>query len=99
MERHTCFKSVFTAIILCINIYSYSQVFIETTPTSKSADPVINMYGAGDLIVSIPYEKIKGSAFWNDNYQLAYLFGDNTMSKWFCRSRLNLVTGDVYFLD
>src|SRR5580765_3985107 len=99
MESKIWFRSMFAVSMFCVNIYSYSQVFIESTPAARSADPVINIYGAGNLMVPIPYEKVRGSAFWKDGYELACLYGTNSMSKWFCRSRLNLVTGEIYFLD
>ena len=99
MQNNTWLRTAFTVILFCVTVYLRGQVFIEQTPTPKSADPVINMYGSGNLIVSIPYEKVKGSAFWKDDYELANLYGANARSKWFCRSRLNLVSGEVYFLD
>jgi hypothetical protein len=92
-------KILLSAISICISVYSYAQVFIENPPTGRAADPVINMYGAGTLIVSIPYEKVRGSAFWKDEWQTAFLYGDNAKDKWFCKARLNLATGEVYFLD
>ncbi|MEP6513270.1 MAG: hypothetical protein ABJA79_05345 [Parafilimonas sp.] len=76
-----------------------AQVFIETYPAGKGKNPPVLVYGRSTLPNEIPYDKVKGSAFWNSDWQLASLYGNNAKEKWFCKSKLNLVTGEVYFLN
>ena len=98
MMKHCRYFVPWLVIIVCSTNVMHAQVYISV-PVSKHADPVINIYGAGNLAVSIPYEKVKGSPFWKDDWQMALLVADNAHDKWFCRSRLNLATSEVYFLD
>lgn len=73
-----------------------AQVLIETLPSTR-AEGTINIYGRGTLSQKIPYEKIKGSAFWSDEWKSATLYGRSPKEKWEQRIKLNLASNEIYF--
>ena len=84
--------------LLCASQFAHAQFAMDVMPNAKPMDPSVIIYGASDLNNGIPYNRIQGSPFWNDEYRLATLFGDNDKEKWRVKTKLNLNTGEVYFL-
>lgn len=76
-----------------------AQVFIENNPNGNAVNPSVLIYGTDGIQMRIPYEKVKGTAFWNDEWKLATLYGTAAKDIWVCKTRLNLATGEVHFLD
>jgi hypothetical protein len=75
----------------------FSQVFIEQAPIGAAAAGEYNFYGTNTLDKSIPYNRIKGSPFWNDDWQLASLYsGKRRFST--LPVKLNLATQEVHFI-
>ncbi len=89
---------LFSVILLFSNALA-AQVFIESHPSGNAADLSVVIYGADGLQKKIPYENVKGSPFWRDDWTLATLFGETRKEKWICKTKLNLATGEVYYLD
>lgn len=75
-----------------------AQFGMEIMPNAKPMDPSVIIYGGSNFNNGIPYNKIQGSPFWKDEYQLAFLYGDRPGEKWLVRTRLNLNTSEVFFL-
>jgi hypothetical protein len=84
--------------IICSLCQLNAQVFIEKTDGGFGGKPSSYMvYGSGDLSKRLPYDKIKGSPFWSDEYKLAALYsGKNIISTRLIK--LNLATNEIYFL-
>ena len=76
--------------------YLNAQVLFETLAATKSQG-TINIYGRGNLSPSLPYENIKGSAFWSDEWKTATLYGFHANEKWEQPIKLNLATHEIYF--
>lgn len=75
-----------------------AQVLFETLPATQSQG-TINIYGRGNLSQRIPYDIIKGSPFWADDWQSATLYGANPREKWEQPIKLNLATNEIYFIN
>ncbi|HLF46446.1 MAG TPA: hypothetical protein VI548_08475 [Chitinophagaceae bacterium] len=98
MNKKYCFFNllfVFTSLIVS------GQVFIETGPPPNSRDPFgsIIVYGSGGLSQTIPYNRIKGSAFWKDEWQKAYFFDSRNSAKGSYQAKFNFATQEVHYLD
>lgn len=91
------FINFFCIYILCCLCQLNAQVFIEKTESSFNGKPPSYMvYGSAGLSKRIPYDKIKGSPFWSDEYKLAALYsGENIIS--IRPIKLNLATNEIYF--
>jgi hypothetical protein len=76
---------------------SFSQVFIESAPVGAAATGEFNFYGTNTLSGKVPYNRIKGSPFWRDEWQLATLYSGNRRFK-ILPVRLNLATQEIYYL-
>lgn len=77
-----------------------AQVFIETyPPVSNNTDMGVRISGMQNLSDRLPYEKITGSPFYSDEWQLASLLGSNEKEKWLCKAKINLATGELYYLN
>jgi len=88
------------SIILLFSLFASSQVFVETyPPVSNNTDMGIRISGLSNLSDRLPYEKISGSPFWNDEWALASLYGSGEKEKWLCKVKLNFATGELYYLD
>jgi hypothetical protein len=74
-----------------------AQVFIEQTDAGLKGKPASYIvYGSEGLSNRIPYDKIKGTPFWSDEYKLAVLYsGNNRVS--IRPVKLNLATNEIYF--
>ena len=74
-----------------------TQVIMEVMPNAKPMDASVLFYGSSNFNNGIPYEKIPGSPFLKDEWQLAALFSENDRGKWLVKTKLNLTSGEVYF--
>ena len=85
-------------ILLAIQIPALlqAQVLFEMLPSTLS-DGTINIYGRGTLSNKISLDRIKGSAFWSDEWKAATLYGKNPKEKWEQPIKLNLATNEIYF--
>ena len=94
------YKKIFTSllIILCaqLPVLVQAQVLFETLSSTKS-EGTINIYGRGNLSQKVPYENIKGSPFWADEWKSATLYGFRANEKWEQPIKLNLATHEIYF--
>ncbi len=89
---------LFSVILLFSNVLT-AQVFIENHPGGNAKDPTIMIWGSDGLQKKLPYENVKGSPFWSDDWKLATLYGETSKELWVCKAKLNLATGEVYYLD
>lgn len=89
-----------TALLCCLLpvFAANAQFAMDIMPNAKPMDPSVIIYGASNFSNGIPYDKIQGSPFWKDGYQLAVLYGDGPGEKWVAKTRLNLNTAEVHFL-
>jgi hypothetical protein len=77
-----------------------AQVFIETyPPVSNNTDMGVRISGIQNLSDRLPYERITGSPFYTEEWQLASLTGANEKEKWLCKVKINLATGELYYQD
>ena len=83
-------------LLLTVNTL-FSQVFIEQAPVGAAAVGEYNFYGTNTLNKSVPYNRIKGSPFWSDDWKLATLYsGKRRFST--LPVKLNLATQEVHFM-
>ncbi|HRI19727.1 MAG TPA: hypothetical protein PLA68_02180 [Panacibacter sp.] len=86
-------------IALLFSNFLTAQVFIENHPGGNAKDPTIMIWLSDGLQKRIPYENIKGSPFWSDEWKPATLYGETSKELWLCKTKLNLATGEVYYMD
>ena len=86
-------------IVLLTALSAHAQVFVETYPPYGTTDMGVRVSGIQNLSDRLSYEKISGSPFWHDEWQLASLYGATEREKWLCRVKLNFATGELYYLD
>ena len=76
-----------------------AQVFVEQGPVGTSRDGMLKVYGMGGMNPRIPYERIKGSAFYNPDWLKAELYEPGGQTLGIHPVRLNFATHEVHFLD
>lgn len=85
-------------LILIMGKTGLSQVFIESSPVGTSPDGALIVYGSTNLNnTKLPYEKIKGSPFWNNEFRMATLVDPQEKLLGKVPTRINLYTNEVYF--
>jgi hypothetical protein len=90
-------KTKLFVLLLFIGKSVLSQVFIEHAPIGAAAAGEYNFYGTQTLNKSLPYNRIKGSPFWSDDWQLATFYsGKRRFST--LPVKLNLATQEVHFM-
>lgn len=94
-------KNSFALYILSAFIFSQvsAQVFIEQGAGGTTRDGALIVYGMNGASSKIPYDKIKGSPFFNSQWLKASLFDLNGKSVGKYDVKLNLVTHELHFLD
>ncbi len=75
------------------------EVFFETSPGDNGREGAVKAYGRGTLNKTMELDKIKGSIYWNSEWQLATLYGENKREKWVCKTKINLYDNAIHFLD
>jgi hypothetical protein len=103
MKKHTdsYMPGLRCSLLCCWMLIAFAgsaQFGMEIMPNAKPMDPSVIIYGASNFNNGIPFDKIQGSPFWKDDYQLAFLYGDRPTEKWLVKTKLNLNTAEVYFL-
>jgi len=81
-----------------LTLQSSAQAFLESQPVGTSRDGVLVVYGSSGMNNNrIPYDRISGTPFWNNEYRTATLVdpGNRVFGK--MPVRLNLYTNEVYF--
>jgi hypothetical protein len=78
-----------------------AQVFIEVGPVQNNRDAFssVVVYGSDGLRCTIPYEEIRGSAFWKSEWSKAYFYDQRDTLLGSYRARFNAVNNEVHFLD
>ena len=100
--KNVVMKKLFTILVLqCLLLSSPGQVFIETgSPTNpRDAFGSIVVYGSGGLSRAIPYNRIKGTPFWNEDWQKAYFFDSRDTSKGSYQAKFNFGNQEVHYLN
>lgn len=92
-------KQVCCLLLLVISFHVSGQVFVEQGPVGTSRDGMLKVYGMGGQNPRIPYEKIKGSPFYNPDWLKAELYEPGGKTLGIHPIRLNLATHEVHFLD
>lgn len=88
-----------STLILGISPETPAQTFLESHPVGTSRDGVLVVYGRSNIgNTRIPYDRISGSPFWKDQYQLATVLDNNNQVMGKAPVKLNLYTNEVYFL-
>jgi hypothetical protein len=76
-----------------------AQVYIEQgVGTPQHQAPTVSVYGPGASNKKIPLNRIKGSAFLNDEWQLASLFDKDGKRISAVPGRMNLATNQFHFM-
>lgn len=78
---------------------SPAQVSLESASSGTTRDGAIIVYGSDGLVNRIPYTKIRGSAFWNDEWNLATLFTHQGKLFDNYQAKLNLATHELHFIN
>jgi hypothetical protein len=78
-----------------------AQVFVELGPVQNNRDAFssVTVYGSNGLKQIVPYSEITGSAFWQDDWSKAYLYGQGDTFLGIYKARLNFVTNELHYLD
>jgi len=102
--RKSCSKHPFYSMFLLVSLLGilangHAQVIMEAMPNAKPMDASVIIYGSSNFSNGIPYNKVQGSPFLQDNWQWAILYGKNSKERWMVPSRLNLVSGEIHFKD
>lgn len=96
-------KNFIVVVFLLSQIFSKlsAQVFIEVGPVQNKRDAFssVVVYGSDGLRRTIPYEEIRGSAFWKSEWSKAYFFDQRDTLLGSYRARFNFVNNEVHFLD
>lgn len=90
---------VLSLFLICSGIAA--QVMIEAGPPPNPRDGFGNIvvYGSDGLKKNIPYDVIKGSAFWKNDWQKAFFFDTRDSSLGSYMAKFNMVTQEAHYLD
>lgn len=92
-------KAILFLFFLGLALQGSAQVFVEQGPVGTSRDGMLKVYGMGGQNPRIPYDKIKGSAFFNPEWLKAELYEPGGQPLGIHPIRLNFATHEVHFLD
>lgn len=98
MVRVKCVTTFLLAFQLVFSIFCNAQVFFELQPIGRGNTHLGTFYGTDGLYKDIPYTRIKGSPFWNDDWRPATLYDNNYEVIGRMPVKLNLATGELYYL-
>ena len=83
----------------CMVQFITAQVYIEQgVGTPQHQAPTVSVYGPGASNKKIPLSRIKGSAFLNEEWQLASLFDKDGKRISTVPGRMNLATNQFHFI-
>ena len=96
-SRQIILAAIFTGCFFA----SGAQVYIElgNVQNKRDAFSSVNVYGSDGLRRSIPYDEIRGSAYWKSNWSKAYFYDQRDTFIGIYRARFNFVTNEVHYLD
>lgn len=86
-------------LLFFIALTAMSQVILETGHSNATKDGALIVYGSDNLRKAIPYESIRGNAYWNTNWMKAFLFNQQDTPLGSYKARFNFVTGEVHYID
>lgn len=86
-------------ILLVLLVKVKGQLMIEQGPSGSTRDGSLIVYGLTGSGNRLPYEKIKGSPFLNDEWRNATLFHSSGKAFGVYQTRLNLATQEVHYKD
>ena len=92
-----------TYLLVIAIIFSQSiaqgQVLLERGTGGGTIDGALIVYGANNFNYSIPYEKIKGSPFWQNQWNTAifYDWRDSVIGNY--KAKINLATQEIYYIN
>lgn len=74
---------------------------MESQIVPPTKDGILYIYGQESYSGEerIPYERVKGSPFWKDDFLMATLFDKNNRKLIRAPTKLNLLTQEVYFIN
>lgn len=108
-ENHiTVFRIILASITLFVSFFSMAQSGGSPTPNNAPVTAIPfnrlepNSYvrwGPNGVNNGIPYSRVTGSPFFIDDWSLTKLFGRTLKEIWLCKTRLNLATGEIHFLN
>ena len=86
---------------MTITHLSQAQGFMESQIAPPTKDGILYIYGQESYQSDerIPYERIKGSPFWKDEFQMATLLDKYNRKLIKAPAKLNLLTNEVYFIN
>ena len=77
---------------------TFAQVYVEQTTGPQHQATTVSVYGPDASNKKIPLSRIKGSPFWNEEWQLASLYDNNAQRINIVPIRLNLATNELHFM-
>ncbi|MFM2145940.1 MAG: hypothetical protein RL732_776 [Bacteroidota bacterium] len=98
---NTLFRHGIGIVFIFIAHLSQAQGFMESQIVPPTKDGILYIYGQESYQMDerIPYERIKGSPFWKDEFQLATLLDKYNRKLIKAPAKLNLLTNEVYFIN
>lgn len=76
-----------------------AQVMMEIGHSGSTKDGALIVYGSDKLQHAIPYEKIKGSPYWQNNWMKAFLFNQRDTALGSYKARFNFATHELHYID
>lgn len=88
-----------TTAFLFLQFTGQGQVVMEFGSGTQTRDGALIVYGANNVNYSIPYEKIKGSPFWQNQWNAAifYDWRDSVLGNY--KAKINFATQEVYYIN
>ncbi len=85
--------------IMGVQLFAAGQVSLEQGAGGQTNDGALIVYGANNFNYSIPYEKIKGSPFWQSQWNRAifYDWRDSLIGTY--PAKINFATQEVYYIS
>jgi len=95
--KQIIFVTIAAVYVSAIN----AQVYIELGPVQNNRDAFssVTVYGSDGLRKSIPYDEIRGNAFWKNEWSKAYFYDRRDTLLGSFMARFNFVTNEVHYLD
>lgn len=74
-----------------------SQVILESGHSGATKDGALIVYGSDNLRKAIPYERIRGNAYWKNEWTKAFFFNQQDTPLGSYSAKFNYVTGEVHY--
>lgn len=101
-NRNGIVRYLLLLCLLCLFFFpvqTTAQVRMEVVPSGVPSMNNYIFYGTADLSNKIPYERIKGSPYWVDQFLLATLYDHQNRKYGEVMVRINLLTHRVNFIN